>query len=79
MAASRLRSSFTRRFARPEPQVIINLTNDGEVDHSRPLLPTEDQLPIDPWQSAGLAAQVAEAEGIVTVHEDANVIAPDTV
>jgi valyl-tRNA synthetase len=28
------------------------LTDDGEADHSRPLLPTEDQLPVDPASQA---------------------------
>jgi valyl-tRNA synthetase len=41
-----------QRFSGVPFPVWYPLTDDGEVDHSRPLLPTEDQLPVDPASQA---------------------------
>jgi len=41
-----------QRFSGVPFPVWYPLTADGEVDHSRPLLPTEDQLPVDPASQA---------------------------
>jgi valyl-tRNA synthetase len=41
-----------QRFSGVPFPVWYPLTDDGEADHSRPLLPTEDQLPVDPASQA---------------------------
>ncbi|MBA3278575.1 MAG: valine--tRNA ligase, partial [Geodermatophilaceae bacterium] len=41
-----------QRFSGVPFPVWYPLTADGEADHSRPLLPTEDQLPVDPASQA---------------------------
>jgi valyl-tRNA synthetase len=41
-----------QRFSGVPFPVWYPLTDEGEADHSRPLLPTEDQLPVDPASQA---------------------------
>jgi valyl-tRNA synthetase len=41
-----------QRFSGVPFPVWYPLTDDGEADHSRPLLPSEDQLPVDPASQA---------------------------
>jgi valyl-tRNA synthetase len=41
-----------QRFSGVPFPVWYPLTDEGEVDHARPLLPTEDQLPVDPASQA---------------------------
>jgi valyl-tRNA synthetase len=41
-----------QRFSGVPFPVWYPVTDDGEADHSRPLLPTEDQLPVDPASQA---------------------------